>query len=48
MEELEIKPRDERRFRTINGRVLERVVGEAVAECMGEQATTVVVFAEKK
>ena len=33
-------------FKTIDGRVLEREIGEAVMECMGEQATTVVVFAE--
>ena len=43
---LGIKPKGPWEFKTIDGRVLERGVGEAVVECMGEQATTVVVFAE--
>ena len=34
------------RFRTIEGRVIEREIGEAVTECLGERATTIVVFAE--
>lgn len=43
---LEIKPKGSWEFKTIDGRVLKREIGEAVVECMGEQATTVVVFAE--
>ena len=34
------------RFRTTEGRVIEREIGEAVVECLGERATTIVVFAE--
>lgn len=45
--DLEIKPRRVRTFRAIDGRLLKRDVCEAVAKCMGEQATTVVVFARK-
>ncbi len=41
-----MEPRSTRRFRTVDGRLLERVVAEVVVECMGEKATTVVVFAE--
>ena len=35
------------RFRTIEGRVIEREIGEAVIECLGERATRIVVFAEE-
>ena len=45
--DLEIKPKRGRTFRAIDGRLLKRDVGEAVVECMDEQATTVVVFARK-
>jgi len=47
LEELGIKPSLRRRFRTIDDRVIERDVGEAIVECMGRRATTVVVFAEE-
>ncbi len=46
LREIGVEPRSTRRFRTVDGRLLERVVAEAVVECMGERATTVVVFAE--
>ncbi|WP_225876093.1 hypothetical protein [Infirmifilum lucidum] len=36
-----------RKFKTIEGNVIERWVGEAFAECMGEKATIAVVFAEE-
>ena len=36
------------RFRGIDGRIVERRIGDALVECEGEQAPTVVVFAEKK
>ena len=44
---LGISPVDKRRFRTIDNRVVVRFVGEAVVECLGRRATTVVVFAEE-
>ncbi len=43
---LDIEPMD-RRFRTIEDRVIEREIGEAVIECLGRRATTIVVFAEE-
>ncbi len=46
-ENLGIRPISRRRFRTIEGRVIEREVGEAVIECLGERATCIVVFAEE-
>ena len=47
LEEIGIKPMDRRRFRTIDNRIVEREVGEAVVECLGRRATTIVVFAEE-
>jgi predicted aspartyl protease len=47
LEELGIEPLDRRRFRTIEDRITEREAGEAVVECLGRRATTVVVFAEE-
>ncbi|MET1160371.1 MAG: clan AA aspartic protease [Thermoprotei archaeon] len=47
LEKLGIKPIDKRRFRTIEGRVIEREIGEAVIECLGKRATCIVVFAEE-
>jgi clan AA aspartic protease len=46
-EELGIKPLDRRRLRTIESKVVEREVGEAIVECLGRRATTIVVFAEE-
>jgi len=34
-------------FRTVEGKLVEREVGEALIECEGERATTIVVFAEE-
>ncbi len=34
------------RFRTIDGKIVEREIGEAVIECLGERATRIIVFAE--
>ena len=48
LEKLGIKPMSRRRFRTIEGKIIERDVGEAVIECLGRKATTIVVFAEEK
>ena len=42
-----MRPSGTRRFRTIEGRTVEREIGEAVIECLGERATRVVVFAER-
>jgi len=42
-----VRPSGTRRFRTIEGRTVERGIGEAVIECLGERATRVVVFAER-
>jgi len=46
LEEIGVKPLSKRRFRTIEGRIIEREVGEAIIECLGERATCIVVFAE--
>ncbi len=44
---LGIKPKSQKKFRTIEGREISRTAGEAVLELSGERATSVVVFAEK-
>jgi len=48
LEKLCIKPMSKWKFRTIEGRVIERDIGEAIVECLGERATRIVVFAEKE
>jgi clan AA aspartic protease len=45
---LGIKSMEKRPFRTIDNRIVEREVGEAVIECLNRRATTVVVYAEEK
>jgi predicted aspartyl protease len=47
LEAIGVKPSGVRRFRTIEGKTVEREVSEAVIECLGERATSIVVFAEK-
>ncbi len=47
LERLGIKPMARWKFRTIEGRIIERDIGEVIIECMGERATTIVVFAEE-
>ena len=47
LEELGIEPMGKRKFRTIEGKIIERYIGEAVIECLGERATCIVVFAEE-
>ena len=47
LEGLGVQPTGRRRLRTISGRLVERPVGEAVIECLGERATCMVVFAEE-
>lgn len=44
---LNVEARATRKFRTIDGRRLERKVGEVPIEYMDEKATRIVVFAEK-
>jgi len=48
LEKLGIKPMSKWKFRTIEGKVIERDIGEAIVECLGEKATRIVVFAEKE
>ncbi|MGB9760353.1 MAG: hypothetical protein ACPLZG_11045 [Thermoproteota archaeon] len=43
-----IKSMGRRGFRSIDNRIIERDIGEAIIECLGRRATTVVVFAEEK
>ena len=47
LESIGVRPSGTRRFRTIEGRTVEREVGEVVIEYLGERATRVVVFAER-
>jgi len=47
LEAIGVKPSGVRRFRTIEGKTVEREVSEAVIECLGERVTSIVVFAEK-
>jgi len=47
LEELSVKPMARWRFRTIDGRVVVRDIGEVIVECLGERATRIVVFAEE-
>ena len=44
---LELKPMGKRVFKTIEGKLIEREIGEAIIECEGEKATTIIVFAEE-
>ena len=46
LEKLNIMPKGSWKFKTVDGRVLEREISEAVVECMDEKATRMVVFAE--
>ena len=47
LEKLGIEAKTVRKFKTIDGRLLERKVGEVIIEYMDEKATRMVVFAEK-
>ncbi|KUO87206.1 MAG: hypothetical protein AT715_04240, partial [Thermoproteus sp. JCHS_4] len=47
LEAIGVKPSKARKFRTIEGETIEREVGEAVIECLGERAMSIVVFAER-
>lgn len=45
MERLGIVPTTKRKFRTMDGRLLEREIAEAILDYEGEKATRIVVFA---
>jgi len=47
LEAIGIRPSKVRKFRTIESKTIKREVGEAVIECLGERATSIIVFAEK-
>lgn len=47
LEGLNMEAKTARKFKTIDGRMLERKVGEALIEYMNEKATRIVVFADK-
>jgi len=47
LERLNVEAKTARKFKTIDGRLLERRVGEVLIEYMGERATRMVVFADK-
>jgi len=47
LEKIDLKPTTKWRFKTIEGKVIERDIGEAVFECLGERATSIAVFAEE-
>jgi len=48
LKELKIASKGKREFRTIEGKIVKREIGEAVVEYEGERATTIVVFGEKE
>ena len=46
--ELGVEPMAKWKFKAIEGKVVERDIGEVVMECLGERATRIVVFAEEE
>jgi len=48
LENLGIRPMTRWKFKTIESKIIERDIGEAIIECLGERATRIVVFAEEK
>jgi clan AA aspartic protease len=47
LERLNVKAETTRKFKTIDGRLLERRIGEVLMEYVNEKATRMVVFADK-
>jgi len=47
LKRLNVEPKTMRKFRTMDGRLLERRIGEIIIGYMGEIATRMVVFAEQ-
>jgi clan AA aspartic protease len=48
LNKLNIKPEKTRPFRTIEGKIIERNVAEAIVEYDGEEVTTIIVFGNEK
>jgi predicted aspartyl protease len=46
LEKLDVKPMTKWKFKTIEGKIIEREIGEAPIECLDERATTIAQFAE--
>ena len=47
LEKLDVKPRGKRRFKTADGRIIERAVGAAEIEVKDQSAYSIVVFGEE-
>lgn len=47
LERIGVKPMTTYRFKTIDNRIVEREIGEAVIECLSERAATIVVFVKE-
>ncbi|MEM2896391.1 MAG: aspartyl protease family protein [Candidatus Bathyarchaeia archaeon] len=47
LSKLRIKPDRKRDFRTIEGKIIKRLAGMGIVECMNERAPTIFVFAEE-
>jgi len=47
LEKLNVEAKTARKFKTMDGRLLERKVGEVLIEYLNEKATRMVVFADK-
>lgn len=46
LDRLGILPKGTKAFRMMNNQIIEKDYGEAIIECNGERATTIVIFAE--
>jgi len=46
LEKLDVKPITKRKFKTIDGKIIERETVVVPIKCLNERATTIVVFAE--
>ncbi|MCS7366136.1 MAG: hypothetical protein NDF54_11925 [archaeon GB-1867-035] len=44
---INIKPKSKWKFKTIEGKIIERHISEAIIQCMGEKVTTIIVFGEE-
>jgi len=47
LDRLDFKPMVKWKFKTIEGRIIERDIGEAIVECLGEKVTSIVAFGEE-
>jgi len=48
LKELNVRPLDKRKIRTIDNRIIERDISEVIIECLGRRATCIIVPAEEK